>query len=472
MQAPDLNKYSKSYALYLALFGYLCIALFTVFYFNGTGDSGDSVLHYLFARYAPDHPELFFNHWAKPVYVLLASPFAQFGFIGIKLFNVLVTLITLYFTFKITQKAGIRNGLFHFAFFLFAPVSFALTFSGLTEPLFALFISVGIYLILQNRWMAAAIVISFLPFVRSEGLIICAIFGLYFILKNNWKILPFLLAGHVVYSVAGYFVHKDIFWVFSKIPYAHLSSTYGNGQLFHFVDQLNYVIGIPIYFLLSIGLIAFIWKVLKKQFNLEIHILVYLAFLAFFVAHSLFWYLGIFNSMGLKRVFVGVMPLISIIALIGFNFLAEELIKRRTVQKIVQIAILLVVFVFPFTPNHAALNVDKDLRLSKDQLAMEEVASFVKRKLGMKHRLIFAPPYLSHVLEIDHFDPKIHLELDSEILKYCGSGDVIIWDSWFAVQGNGITKEIMDNQPEMTCLYTKTILDGNREVTYAVYQKD
>lgn len=458
--------------LYLALLGYLVIALFTVFSFNGTGDSGDSVLHYLFAQSAPEHPELFFNHWAKPVYVLLASPFAQFGFIGIKLFNVLVTLMTIYFTYKITEKAGIRNGLLHFAFFLFAPISFALTFSGLTEPLFALFISIGIYLIVRNAWMSAAIVISFLPFVRSEGLIICAIFGLYFVLKNNWKALPLLLIGHVVYSIAGYFVHRDIFWVFSKIPYAHLSSTYGNGQLFHFVEQLNYVIGIPIYILLAIGLLAFLWKLLKRQFNLEIQVLVSAAFLAFFVAHSLFWYLGIFNSMGLKRVFVGVMPLISIIALLGFNFLTEELIKGQLPRKIVQFSILLGVSIFPFTANHAALNFDKDLRLSADQLAMQEVADFVQQELGMEHRFIFAPPYFSHLLAIDHFDPQRHLELDSEILKYFKSGDVVIWDSWFAVEGNGIAKELMDQHPELTCLFTKTVMDNNREVMYVVYQKE
>src|SRR3989338_1932398 len=249
MRFTDFGKISKNSALYLALLAYLSIALFVVFYFNGTGDAGDSVLHYLFARYAPEHPELYFNHWAKPLYVLLASPFAQFGFIGIKLFNVFVTLFTIYFTYKISAQAGIRNGIFHSVFFLCAPVCFALTFSGLTEPLFALFLSMGIYGVMRNSWITAAIIISFLPFIRSEGLIICAIFSFYFILKHQWKTLPFLLVGHLAYSLAGYFVYKDLFWVFSKIPYAHLSSTYGHGTLFHFANELNYLVGIPIYFL-------------------------------------------------------------------------------------------------------------------------------------------------------------------------------------------------------------------------------
>ncbi len=69
--------------------GYWVISIFIVFYFNGTGNEADSINHFLYAHYAPPHPELYLNHWAKPLFTLLASPFAQFGFIGIKLFNIL-----------------------------------------------------------------------------------------------------------------------------------------------------------------------------------------------------------------------------------------------------------------------------------------------------------------------------------------------------------------------------------------------
>ena len=85
--------------IYIVLFIYIVIAVLTIIFFNGTGDAGDSIYHYLFAKYAPIHPELFFYHWAKPVYVLLASPFAQFGFTGIKIFNALVSLTTIFLTY-------------------------------------------------------------------------------------------------------------------------------------------------------------------------------------------------------------------------------------------------------------------------------------------------------------------------------------------------------------------------------------
>ena len=113
--------------------------LICIFLFNGTADAGDSIYHYLFARYAPTHIELYFDHWAKPVFVLLASPFAQFGFGGMKLFNVMVSVLTTYFTYRSAEKIKIANPLYVLPMMLFATMNFTIMFSGFTEPLFALF---------------------------------------------------------------------------------------------------------------------------------------------------------------------------------------------------------------------------------------------------------------------------------------------------------------------------------------------
>jgi len=463
----------KNKAIYITLSIYAVIATLVLFFFDGTGDAGDSVHHYLFARYAPSHPELFFDHWAKPVYVLLASPFAQFGFIGVKIFNVLVMLFTLLFTFKIAQKLELKNAVLTSVFIVFAPLCFALTFSGLTEPLFALFISIGTYSVLKINYITASLIISFLPFIRSEGLIFLGVFALYFLLKKEWKAIPFLLFGHLAYSIAGYFVYDDLFWVFNKIPYAHLSSVYGKGGLFHYVDQLTYVIGIPIYVLLGLGTIGVIWKTVKKKITLELQVLIFLGFFAFFTAHTLFWYLGIFNSMGLKRVFVGVMPLIAILALVGFNFLTEEVLgKRKSQQRIIQALLIGLIFLFPFTSNPAALNLDRDLRLSVDQRTADEIGIYVHKKLGTDHRFLFSHPYLSEALNIDHFDQTQHFGLDIPTLEQSRSGDVVIWENWFALVESGVTEEWLDSRTEFTHLYTARSDDRGREIIYSVYVRN
>ena len=62
--------------------------IFLAFWYDGTGDEGDSVFHFLYSKHAFEHPENFLNHWAKPVFVLITAPVAQFGFIAMKIFNI------------------------------------------------------------------------------------------------------------------------------------------------------------------------------------------------------------------------------------------------------------------------------------------------------------------------------------------------------------------------------------------------
>lgn len=467
-----LAEIMKKNAIYVVLFIYAIVAALILLFFDGTGDNGDSISHYLFAKFAPLHPQLFFNHWAKPVYVLLASPFAQFGFTGVKLFNVIVSLLTIFFTFKIAQKLKLKNSIIVTVILIFSPLSFVLTFSGLTEPLFALFIGISLYAILEHKYITACLIVSFLPFVRSEGLIIIGVYGLYFLIKREWKLLPLLLVGHIVYSIAGFFVYKDLFWVFNKIPYAHLSSIYGSGKLFHFFRQLIYVIGVPIYILFWIGTISIVWKSIKKTITLELQILVFLGFLSFFIAHSLFWYLGIFNSMGIIRVLIGVGPLISIISLTGFNFITEDAFKNKRIPKfITQGLIIAYILIFPFTFNPAAINWERDFNLSQDQRSAIQVVDFINQNMGPDHRFVFAHPYLSEVLKIDHFDDNKRLELTRDVINQIKPGDIIIWENWFAVVGQGVTKEYLDNNPELINLYNSSIKDKGREVLYSVYKR-
>lgn len=466
----DRIKNMKNKTIAILLFIYAVITAGVLYFFDGTGDSGDSIHHYLFARYAPFHTHLFFDHWAKPLYVLLASPFAQFGFIGVKIFNALVSLCTIFFTFKIAQVLNIKNAIVAAILVICCPLNFVLTFSGLTEPLFALFTSIGVFFTLKNKYISAALIISFLPFIRSEGLIIIGVFGFYFSLKKAWKILPLLSVGHIVYSIAGYFVHHDLLWVFKKIPYAHLSSRYGKGKLFHFVEQLNYVIGVPIYILFWVGVLSIIWKSAKKRLTLELQVLIFLGFFGFFVAHTLFWYLGIFNSMGLNRVFVGVSPLIAIIALMGFNASTEDIFKnKKTPKRIIQGLLIAYIFVFPFTQNPAAIDWSIDMNLSEDQRDAQQVTDAISEYIGLNQRYVFAHPYLSEVLNIDHFDDKQRLNLTKSLMNYIQPGDLIIWESWFAVVEHGVTKEYLDKRTDLHKVYHLNADNG--EVLYTVYQR-
>lgn len=447
------------------------MAILTIYIFQGTGDNGDSINHYLFARYAPNHPELYFNHWAKPLFVLLASPFAQFGFIGIKLFNAIITGFTVYLTAKSALKLKLDNSYLVFILCMFSPLYFILTFSGLTEPLFAFFISLSLFCFTYDKYIYASLLISFLPFIRSEGLILIGVVALFFLHKKDWKALLFLSFGHFFYSIAGWPYTGDLLWVFNKIPYARMSSTYGKGELFHFVSQLFYVLGAPIYILFMIGLAKLTFLSIKKKIKSELFILIFLGTIIFITAHSLFWYLGIFNSMGLKRVLIAIIPLISIIALHGYNVLTEEIKAKQLFKNSISIFTLALIVVFPFTSSPASINLKRDLGLTENQKIMQQISEYVHELKKENNCIFHASPYFSITLNLDHFEPKQRKELTLEYNDFSKTGDILIWDSWFSVVEYGIMEESLNSNKDFFRLKEFKSNKDDKQFRYVVYQR-
>lgn len=452
---------------------YFVLALFLLFYIEGTGErgSGDSILHYLYAKYAINDIKLFFDHWAKPVYVFLAFPFAQFGIKGLMIFNILLSLFTVYFTYKTAISLQLKNAIVSAIILICTPLYFTLLFSGLTEPLFAFVLISSTYLFIKEKWLFGSILLSFLPFVRSEGLIFIGVFAFYLMQKKQWKSIPLLSVGHLFYALTGYFIYHDFLWIFNKIPYAKLSSTYGSGRLLHFVDQLFYVVGLPIYILLCIGIFVIVINTIKKKTNLfnEMFVLIFGGFFSYFVAHSLFWHLGIFNSMGLKRVLIAVAPLIALISIIGLNAITENLwIKNSIIKTIILWIFIIAVVLFPISGNKAGINWEDDFTLTKEQLLANEVADYLTVN---KNKYFYSNPYLSEVLNINHFNSTIRQELSFAAIENASVGDIFIWDSWYSIIENGISEETIVSEPTLQLVKSFKFKEEDKEIGFVILRK-
>jgi hypothetical protein len=443
LKFPSKNELEESpFLLAVFIFLFLAAGIFLTFTANGTCDDGDSIMHYQFARFSWHHHELFFHHWAKPLYVLIASPFAQFGLTGIKFFNLGVSAITIYITWLIAQQLRIKRSALVGLFMIMSPGLIIHSLSGLTEPLFALVLVISIWLYLNERIILAAVVVSFLPFVRSEGLIICGVFGLLFLLEKRFFVIPLLALGHIVYSIAGYPVHHSFLWVFTKIPYAYLGSIYGKGTWRHFFVKLPFIIGIPIYALLVLGFIVPLVTVFCDRLiaftdaNKRLSVLIYGSFVTYFAAHVSFWALGIFNSFGLMRVIVGILPLIALIALQGFNLV--DLIGYPKLRISVAALALLLVCIMPFSNNQYALHYNRDFMLNARQLVLKDAADYVKTNFKdySSRRIYFDANYVSILFDIDYFDKHVCART-SEMKTYPPANAFLVWDeSYSAFEAN------------------------------------
>jgi len=418
-------------------------------------DTGDSVVHYFFARYAFENPMLFLDHWAKPFFTLLASPFAQFGFCGMKLFNGLAGLLSAWFAFRIAKKLNLKFAWLAIILVLFAPSYFVKLFSGYTEPLFGLILIASIYFVITEYALSAALLLSFLPFVRSEGLIIIMVFALYFLVRKNLKAILLLASGHVIYSLAGLLAGKSLFWIFTEIPY-HVVSVYGKGNFAHYPTQLLLILGVPIFLLACTGILVLLMDSTFVKINfltvskLEVRLLVLGSFLAYFLFHTISWGFGLFGSAGMSRVLNAMVPLLAVISLIGFNFLISwKSTGKFSLHALLYVPVIAYILAFPFLRNPASIDWKKDLRRSPEMNLMQTMAGDISKNQQDKF-LYYSNPYLSYALNINPFDKSKHLCFtDWQAEKKLKPNSLIIWDNWFSVTEERTDSLSLYRNPEL-----------------------
>jgi hypothetical protein len=433
---PDTLASNRRARLLLA--GCFLISVVMAFITKGTYDSGDSVKHYLFAHYAFQYPLNYFDSWAKPLFTLLASGPAQAGFIGMKLFQCTVVAVSAWCSYIIARALRLPMPELVVLFCYTAPDYFLIQFSGLTEPLFGLILVASVALAMTGRLGWSAALISFLPFVRSEGFILIGIWVVYLAWERQWRYLPLVVLGYALFSIAGAIVLGEIGWVFGHNPYETIS-VYGHGEWLHFVTRLPNLLGWVLSGLVAVGGICMLrdcFRPARRQeplFSAEL-LLVYGSVAVFIAAHTIFWALGLFNSFGLTRVLTITTPLFALVALRG---LAELAMLGRSPQarRRIQIGGAMAAVLFLFTGARNAFRWKRDFATPPDQVVVDRAAAWLRQTENMASRpMAYEFPYVSVATGNNPFSPQTHpgLGLNQQgQLVSLPVGALLIWDDWY-----------------------------------------
>ncbi|MEI6123608.1 MAG: hypothetical protein WCQ95_08270 [Bacteroidota bacterium] len=438
MNALNFNKKT----LFLSLTG--CFVLFCIisFFSDATYDSGDGIRHYLVSRYCWKHTDLLLYSWGKPIFTLISSPFSQFGLFSITVFNIICGVGSAYFTYKIAQRLKFNYALLVIPFLLFTPCYFPTLNSGLTEPLFGFVLIVSVYFMFAKRELFAAILVSFLPLIRTEGYFILPMFLIIFLYRKKILMAPLLVIGTLIYSVIGYFYYHDFFWIINQNPYnGDNRSFYGSGVLLHFVKNYNFIWGAPLAGLFVFGMAAIVQNSIKLIRKKEIQesrlpeeiFLIYGTFAVYFILHSILWWKGWANSLGLLRVLAAVIPCSALICLRGLNMAMLPVFKKK---KIIAYGIIALVLIFvvrnPFKQQYFPFKLDKE------QTLIKEASDWYKTSEYTKQKVYYIYPLFSQLLNVDSFDPNKVGELWSlyPTIKEWGIGaiadsTVVFWDAHF-----------------------------------------
>jgi hypothetical protein len=450
------------------------------FYFEGINGSGDTTTHFLMAKYAWKHPYLFFDHWGKPVFTILSSPFAQLGISYVKLYNVLMYFAAFALTFRLAGLLVPAYSWWILPIFFCAPDAIGSMFSSLTEPTFACLLAAALLAIKQQQWSLGLVLASFLPMSRSEGLVVLVVFGVYTILHGKYLYMPLLLFGQFVVALAGVSIYGNILWVFTEIPYATLNSNYPSGSIWHYSRSLPYVFGIVSTVLLYAAFVVYIIRLInnifiQKKLSQARHIrfVVYGSFAAFLFSHSLLHYLGSFNDMGLIRVFTAMMPCMALMAIDCIVWFDKRLLCYRIRWRKPAAAILITLMVvFGYFASVYAWNAQKQLLPTPIQLFYSNTLVPYLKERYPDHKLYFSDSEIALRYPIDIYEKSPFATLLKSKLPHflLAHDEILIWDSWYSQIEEHITVEQLSSIPHLVQDTLFTVSDGNSVCSIAIFK--
>ncbi len=414
------------------------------------GDA-DSISHYHLARYAFKYPVNFVDHWGKPLYTTLSAPFAQLGYEGAVLFNILCGLLTAWLIFRIAKKLEFQNSLLVIPFSLFTPIYLVTMMTGLTEILFGLVLVASIYFYLCERTIISSVIISFIPYARTEGIMFLFIFLLAFLLVRKYKAIPFLLTGFIIFSLAGYWHYKDLLWFFTAVPYLKEGpDIYGSGSFFYYFRVFDQIMGWPLIIPAFLGIITLsisLFREKKPLFTvprITVYWLITGSFIAFLLAHSFLWWQGMFGVLSSKRFMACIMPLGGFIALVGVNFIFRLLDKRSWLRTSMVIIIVLLILWMPYFYKQAPAS------LTGPHLVMKETAGALKKMNTAGHKVIGFDPKLPFYLDTDPFGhDRFSYRLSDDVNPEFNQpdGTYLVWDPHFGGLEKQLSLEEMLRNP-------------------------
>jgi len=399
---------------------------------EGFYGGADNITHYFISHYSFKYPHLFLDTWGRPVFTIMSSPFSQFGFQGLKLFNVILGCLSAFLAFLTARKLGIKRAWLAILFVIFTPLYFLMTLTGLTEIQFGFILILSVYLFFDEKYIASAIVISFLPLSRTEGYVLLPIFLLAFLMKRKFISIPFLITGLLFFSVLGYFfIWKDFFWIFTHSPYPLHHPLYKEkGSLLHFINASPEIFGIPllILFLTGIGIYGYLFFTTEKKQRLRIFLEIWMLVipvLLFFVVHSVLYWKALYGSMGLIRVVTGVLPLAAVISVKAYEYIDKTLFIKE-IRNVFLFLVIILIIISNFSIHRYPI------QLGPKEQARKEAINWIKQTPLVKHKILFTDIDVPFLLELDPWDHKKCEQIFTPPwLTLYPKNTVFVWDSYY-----------------------------------------
>ncbi len=137
----------------------------------------DDLTHLQFARWAWTHPGYLLDAWGRPGFTVLYAAPAKLGWTAARLFSGVLTGLTAWFAYCIGRRLGVRHAWIVPALLWLQPLVFSLSYTTLTEPVMAFYLSGAMLLLMRGRRAASAAVLSLCLVTRHEAAVLLPVWA-------------------------------------------------------------------------------------------------------------------------------------------------------------------------------------------------------------------------------------------------------------------------------------------------------
>jgi hypothetical protein len=425
----------------------------------------DGGQHYLFARWAWVHHELFVGVWSRPLYTSVYALPALIGYRAARTLTVLICLAVSYQTWRLAEDLRIDRAPLSIALVWLQPSFFLFCADNMTEPIFALIYVVALRLHHRGRLKAGVIVASLMILARPEGFFLGVLWGVWVLTGRRgdgatgrrgdgatvrWGgkslDLPFrpvalsphrpvslllLATGAFAWWLAAFVITGDALFIKHNWPsnWPVTGTIYGAAGLYAYPIRLAESVGLFLLPPFFYGLFHLLKH--RRLFTLTS------SFLLLFVLHTILRAYGLLGSAGYPRYLVAISPAIALITLTGWNEMAKLFARASRAFKTAGAS--LVIAASALTNFLYADGAE----WSRDARAISAVHAWFQSQPDKPpiSRLIWSHPYTCILFDRDPWENygfTSDRDADLKTLRDGESGTMVVWDELVGPKWSGL----------------------------------
>lgn len=376
----------------------------------------DELGHFITMKSFWNDPNSILTNWSKPGFKLLYAIPSLFGMRFVYFTNALVCGLTAYFTYDVLKKYDSKYALLSIFLLGLTPIWFQLSFRSYSEFTTALMLVLALRSHQREKFIYAALFVSYASFIRQEILLVNGLYFLYLVF--NKQFLPALLSGTfaIVINIWGYFLTGNFLFLYDFV-FGYASKIGGTYLEPHGLSRIPEMTGVlygaivPILFVVYLGSSI----LLKKHLNYFIFIPLLGIYTYFAIGDATWLEKGIPINTRQLTILVPFLTILAILGIERFQLLTAD--KKK----------LMLVFIIPYiilvglymTYNHNWVYLDETDNYTPLLFSiLTALVLFIPLKINTKIIVFVFMAVLSLAFSFKKFEPTEEDKLMKRIAEY------------------------------------------------------